>query len=163
MAIKHHDLDTPRVDIQRIHHIGMPVADIAVAQTVIGDSLGLRWAPVKTFDPLPFWTPELGTHEVTVSATYSRGGGQRIELVQGSGAFFDPGRVPDARHTGVWVDDLPVEAERLVALGWHLEAAGASPQAGYGTIAYLSPPCGGLLLELISTALEETIRIWIGD
>lgn len=148
------------IDLQRIHHIGMIVADVPAAQASMGAALGLEWAPVRTFDPLPFWTPERGSHDTVVRATYSRGDMHRLELVQGDGAFFDPGRRPDARHIGVWTSDLTAEAERLCALGWRVEGAGASPAEDYGVIVYLTPPGGGLMIELISTLLEEDLRAW---
>lgn len=151
------------IDLQAMHHVGMPVADIAAAQTALGTAFGVTWAPVRTFDPLPFWTPEAGRHEVLVHATYSRGGGQRLELVQGTGAFFDPARAPDARHIGVWSEDLTAEAGRLRGLGWQIIACGLPPEEGYGAIAYLAPPTGGLLVELISTVLFDDIAAWIGD
>lgn len=149
------------IDLQQLHHVGMPVVDIEAAQVEIGTAFGLTWAPVRLFDPLPFWTGSEGTHEVTVRATYSKEGPQRIELVQGTGAFFDPLRAPDARHIGLWTDDLAAEAERLIGQGWRIEGANLSPKLGYGVIAYLAPPGGGLLVELISTALRPDIEAWI--
>ena len=100
-----------------------------------------------------------------VSATYSRTGPHHLELVQGPvGSFFDPALLPDARHIGVWVDDVAPEAERLCKAGWRVVGAGAAPDEGYGTICYLSPPTGGLLIELISIELEPMIAEWIaGD
>ncbi|MFA7440131.1 MAG: VOC family protein [Sphingomonadaceae bacterium] len=151
------------IDLQRFHHTGMAVADIDSAMELMGSTLGLRWIPVVHFDPLPFWTPEEGAHEVTVRATYSLGGPHHVELVQGSGAFYDPARAPDARHIGVWVDDVRAEAERLIAGGWRVVAANASPEEGYGAIAYCAPPIPGMLIELISTALKPTIDGWLGE
>lgn len=148
-------------DLQRIFHTGMAVADLPGTQAAMNAALGLEWSPVRSFDPLPFWTPEEGTHEVSVLATYSRGGPHHLELVQGTGAFYDPDRAPDARHVGVWVDDLRSEAERLIALGWQTVAAGAAPEDGFGLIAYLRPPIHGLLVELVSTDLKPTIDEWM--
>jgi hypothetical protein len=148
-------------DLQRIYHTGMAVADIAAAQASIGQALHLEWAPVRSFDPLPFWTPEDGPHEVIVHATYSRQGPHHLELVQGTGAFYDPDRAPDSRHIGVWVDDLPAEAGRLLSLGWQTVAAGAAPDDGFGLIAYLRPPIPGLLVELVSVDLKPVIDEWI--
>ena len=150
-------------ELQRIYHTGMAVADIAAAQASIGRALNLEWAPVRSFEPLPFWTPEEGTHEVFVHATYSRQGPHHLELVQGTGAFYDPDRAPESRHIGVWVDDLPAEAERLLRLGWQTVAAGAAPDDGFGLIAYLRPPIPGLLVELVSVGLKPVIDEWIAS
>ena len=105
-------------DLQRMFHVGIAVADLSEAMQRMGADLHLEWSPVRRFDPLPFWTPERGCHEVSVSAVYSRQGPQHLELVQSTGAFYAPGAQPDNRHIGVWVDDLPAEAHRLLRSGW---------------------------------------------
>ena len=64
---------------------------------------------------------------------------------------------------GVWVDNLTAETTRLVGEGWTVLAAGASPEEGYGMIAYVSPPVPGLLVELISTDLKPVIDDWLGE
>lgn len=148
-------------DLQRIFHTGMVVADLAAAQASIGTAMNLDWSPVRNFDPLPFWTPAEGVHEVSVIACYSRPGPHHFELVQGTGAFYDTASAGDSRHIGVWVDDLRAEAERLIGLGWQPVAAGAAPEDGFGLIAYLRPPLPGLLVELVSTDLKPTIDEWV--
>lgn len=150
-------------DIQNIHHTGMAVANIEQAKADLGRALALEWAPVRDFDPLPFWTPEEGTHEVRVRATYSLGGPNHLELVQGTGRFYDPEQKPDARHMGVWVDDLATDAQHLLTQGWHVVAAGASPENGFGLTAYMAPPMPGLLVELISKDLKPVIDGWLGE
>ena len=149
------------IDFQRIYHTGMAVADIEAARAQIGQDLNLQWSVVRAFDPLPFWTPEAGMHEVVVQACYSRQGPQHLELVQGTGAFYDPAHQQINRHVGVWVDDLPAEADRLTGRGWRVLAAGAAPDDGYGIIAYLMPPTGGLTVELVSTDLGPVFFEWL--
>ncbi len=151
------------IDLNRIHHTGMIVEDIDAAQASLGQSMGLQWAPVRDFSPFPFWTPEQGLHEVNVKATYSIGAPHHFELVQGTGPFYDPHSAPDGRHIGVWTDDLPGEVERLLSAGWHIVAAGAAPEDGYGPICYIAPPMPGLLVELISTVLKPIIDEWLGE
>ena len=149
------------LDFSRSFHVGMVVSDIHHSQKVLGESMSLDWSPIRAFDPLPFWTPEDGDHEVVVHACYSRQGPQHIELCQGTGRFYDPALQPDSRHMGVWVDNLVEEAERLLALKWKVLAAGASPKEGYGVICYMQPEFGGLVIELVSTALEPVIAEWV--
>lgn len=96
-----------------------------------------------------------------VRATYSVGSPVAMEIVQGTGGFHDPARAPDARHIGLWVDDLRGEADALVAQGWTVRAANAAPQDGYGVIAYLEAPMGGLLIELVSMDLKPAIDEWM--
>lgn len=148
-------------NLQRAFHTGVAVADLGREMQRMGEALRLDWAPVRRFDPLPFWTPEDGRHEVIVSATYSRQGPLHLELVQGTGRFYAPGGQAQARHLGVWVDDLAAEAAALVAAGWTVRAAGDAPEAGYGAICYVASPDGSLLVELVSTVLEPVIGEWI--
>ena len=37
-------------DLQRVHHTGLVVADIAAAQSSIGAALNLQWSPVQTVE-----------------------------------------------------------------------------------------------------------------
>ncbi len=151
------------IALSETFHVGMAVADIDQCCKQIGEDLNLDWLPIKSFDPLPFWTPEEGLREISVKATYSRQGPQRIEIVQGTSIFYDPNRLPDSRHVGIWVDDLIEEATRLIDKGWIVLAAGDEPSAGYGTIAYLSPPFPGLMVELVSKQLEPMMNEWFSE
>jgi len=151
------------IDLTRTHHKGISVPDIDRAVADYSAALGLTFAPIRDFDPLPFWTPEEGAREISVRATYSLGGPIHLELVQGNSSFYDTASPAGARHIGVWVDDLPAEADRLVAAGWTPRAANLPPEQGYGAIAYLTSPDGGLLVELISTILKPTIDEWLGE
>ncbi len=151
------------IDLSRMYHIGMAVADFDQGCEQIGTAFCLDWLPAKTFDPLPFWTPEEGLQEISVKATYSKQGPQRIEIVQGNSIFYDPERLPDSRHIGVWVDDLVSEASHLIENGWNVLAAGDAPSSGFGTIAYLSPPFPGLVVELVSIELEPMMNQWFSE
>ena len=151
------------IALSETFHIGMAVEDVDQCCKQIGEDLNLDWLPIKSFDPLPFWTPEEGLREISVKATYSRQGPQRIEIVQGTSIFYDPNRLPDSRHVGIWVDDLIEEATRLIDKGWIVLAAGDEPSAGYGTIAYLSPPFPGLMVELVSKQLEPMMNEWFSE
>ena len=151
------------IALSETFHIGMAVEDVDQCCKQIGEDLNLDWLPIKSFDPLPFWTPEEGLREISVKATYSRQGPQRIEIVQGTSIFYDPNRLPDSRHVGIWVDDLIEEATRLIDNGWIVLAAGNEPSAGYGTIAYLSPPFPGLMVELVSKQLEPMMNEWFSE
>ena len=149
------------LDLSRSFHVGMAVSDIDSARQQLGVSLGLDWTPIRVFDPLPFWTPERGEHDVIVHACYSRQGPEHLELCQGTGDFYHPDQKPDARHLGVWVDDLPAETERLLSNGWQVLAAGAKPDDGFGAICYLQPPMGGLTIELVAIDLKPVIDEWL--
>jgi hypothetical protein len=69
--------------------------------------------------------------------------------------------LPDSRHIGFWTEDLANAANALQSQGWRALAAGASPDDGYGLICYLMPPTGGLIIELVGTALQPVIAEWV--
>jgi len=151
-------------DFQRMYHTGIIVEDIEAAARKLSVDMNLQFAPVRAFDPLPFWTPQQGLQEIVVQATYSRQGPQHLELVQGpKGGFYDPALSPDSRHIGVWVDDLPAEADKLLAKGWRVLAANAAPCDGYGILAYLMPPIEGIVVELVSTELQPVFNEWLEE
>ncbi|MFA7555610.1 MAG: VOC family protein [Spongiibacteraceae bacterium] len=152
------------LDVQRVFHTGMCVADIEVAKRQLGGDLNLEWSEVRSFDPLPFWTPERGLEEILVKATYSRQGPHHLELCQGpKGTLYDPEFHPDNRHIGIWVDDLAAEADKLRAANWTVRGASAAPEDGYGVLAYLAPPMPGLVVELVCVSLKPTIDEWINS
>ena len=85
-----------------------------------------------------------------------------IELVEGSGgSVWDAGEVPGTHHIGVWVDDVDAEADRLISLGWSLEACRSDPEADgtHGIFAYLQPP-SGLLVEVVSREIQPYFEAW---
>ena len=91
----------------------------------------------------PVWTPGRGLERVPLRFCYSVDPPMHIELVEGSGgSVWDAGDAPGTHHVGVWVDDVDAEAERLVSLGWSLEACRSDPVADgtHGIFAYLQPP-----------------------
>lgn len=148
-------------DLQRIFHTGIIVHDLAAAQRELGATMNVGWTAVQRFDPLPFWTPERGLHEITVEAVYSKPGPHHLELVTGpQGSFYDPDMRPDGRHIGVWVENLPAEVERLLAAGWKVLAAGGAPDDGYGVLAYVTPPTTLFIAELVCLDLKPVIDGW---
>lgn len=149
-------------DLQRIFHTGFAVEDIDVSQKAFSGDLNLKWSEIRNFDNMDFWTPEEGAHQLDVRACYSVPGPHHLELVQGpKGSFYDVNLAPDNRHIGVWVDDLPKEAHRMIKQGWSVKGSAMSPQDGFGIIAYLSAPVPGLLIELVSKDLEPIIAEWM--
>ena len=147
------------VDFTRAYHIGVRVPDLDVAMAEMGTSLGLTWAAVQERDQ-SVWTPATGAVAVPLRFTYSAEGPQHLELLQGApGSVWHAGDAPGIHHTGVWVDDIVSETNALVAKGWTLAAAGQSPDDGYGSFTYVVPP-SGLIVELVSSALEPMFQRW---
>lgn len=147
-------------DFQKQFHTGLVVPDLSRAMEEYGKALNLTWAKPFTFEALPIWTPETGLQHVRLEVTYSVEGPQHLEIQTGeAGSFYDPARGSNF-HVGYWVEDLPAEIETMLSRGWKVLGAGAAPEDGYGTFAYVEQPGGGLRVELVSTVLLPTFENW---
>jgi catechol 2,3-dioxygenase-like lactoylglutathione lyase family enzyme len=151
------------LDVQQAQfHVGVRVADLESSMAALSAGLGLRWAQVVEREQ-DVWTPEAGAHQVPLRFTYSCDGPQHVELLQGSpGSVWDGTTSPGIHHVGVWVDDIAAEVERLVGVGWTLEAAGRPPEDGYGPMAYVRAPDGTLLEPVSSDVRPRFERWWAG-
>ena len=147
------------IDYQQLFHTGVRVRDVGQAMNDLGPALGVTWAVPRQVEQ-PVWTLENGASAVALRFTYSVEGPQHVELVQGEpGTIWDAGDAPGVHHVGVWVDDLPAEAARLVSAGWQLMAAERELEAGLGRFAYLAPPAG-LIVELVDSAVRPHFEAW---
>ena len=136
------------VDMREAFHLGVRVVDLDAAMEELGAALDVRWASPRTHDAQPIWTPERGFQKVPLRFCYSVEGPLHIELLESSGgSFWDGSDAPGNHHVGVWVDDVDAETDRLISLGWSLEACRNDPNGddGYGIYAYLQPPTGMLV------------------
>lgn len=149
-------------DYQSVFHVGVRVPDLDQAMERTG--LGLTWArPVERDQP--WWSPERGSAMARLHFTYSSAGPQHVELLHGSpGSIWDPGDAdgPGIHHVGIWVDDVATTTEQLIAVGWSLVAANASPDEGYGIFSYVRSP-DGLLVEPVSTGVRDEMERWFAS
>ncbi len=107
----------------------------------LGAALDVRWASPRTHDAQQIWTPQRWFQRVPLRYCYSVEGPLHIELLESSGgSFWDGSDAPGNHHVGVWVDDVDAETDRLISLGWSLEACRSDPNRddGYGVFAYLA-------------------------
>jgi lactoylglutathione lyase len=145
-----------------LFHVGVRVPDLDAAMNELSEGLGITWADVVEREQ-QMWTPDGGVSTTPLRFTYSCEGPQHIELLQGaSGTLWDGRDLPGVHHHGIWVDDVAAETERLVGLGWTLEMAGDSPDAGYGSMSYVRSPNGFLLEPVTSAARPRFERWWAG-
>ncbi|MBC2667922.1 VOC family protein [Novosphingobium piscinae] len=143
-----------------IFHHGLIVDDLASAMARVGESAGAAWTEVRAFDPLPVWTPEAERGEVRLRVAYSRDAPLRFELVESlPGTPYDKLRAYGRSHLGIWVDELARAVEGLRTLGWEVLVAGASPERGYGSMAYLARE-GAPVVELVGTELRAFMAAW---
>ncbi|WP_327195261.1 VOC family protein [Sphingomonas sp. LH128] len=141
----------------------MIVEDIHRSMDELGRGLGVNWCPVRKFDPLRVWLPDAGWSEAHLTVTYSRQGPIHIELIQMvPGGAYEALRAVSPAHVGAWVDDVGAEVEALLAEGWRLIAAGASPKHRYGQMAYMARG-DGPVLELVGEPIRPMIEEWIGS
>ncbi|HZV10022.1 MAG TPA: VOC family protein, partial [Novosphingobium sp.] len=99
-----------------IYHHGLLVADLAATMAALGPALGVEWAPVRSFSPMPMWLAD-GTEAVAhLKVAYSRQGPIHLELIEARpGDAYGALRAENQAHLGVWVEDLAGEAEALLA------------------------------------------------
>lgn len=148
------------IDNARTYHTGIRVPDIEKAMVELGASLNLTWCSLQQREQ-NVWTPATGAITVPLKFTYSCEGPVHLELLQGApGSIWDGREQPGIHHTGVWVDDVKAETEARVAAGWTIAAAGAPPEKGYGAFTYVVPPSSGLIVELVSSAIEPMFARW---
>tara|TARA_Y100000817_G_C16840506_1_gene537768 strand:- start:168 stop:641 length:474 start_codon:yes stop_codon:yes gene_type:complete len=147
-------------NLQEIFHIGIRVPNIYQAMEEMGESLNLTWAEVVESPGQRIWTPQYGQQEVPLKFVYSCEGPQHLELLEGAkGSFWDGSEDSGVHHLGVWVDDVKVETERLLGLGWDLLGSAKSPEEGYASMAYLAPP-SGTIVELVTSANKPRFERW---
>lgn len=144
-----------------LHHHGRIVTDIAASIVALERDLGMTFAPVRKFDPIRVWLPDDGWGEAHIAVTYSRAGPIHTELIE----MLAPGpyevlRAVSTDHVGAWVANVGDEVKALLADGWTLVMAGASPKHHYGQMAYLSKD-EGPVLELVGEPIRPMIEEWI--
>ena len=138
-------------------HTGVRVVDLDKAMAE-SPGLGLAWsAPVEVEQKV--WTPDGGATTHPLRFTYSVEGPQHVELLESPpGSPWHAGRHPGVHHVGVWVDDVVVEAERLVDAGWAIATANLPPEEGFGAFANVEPPVGAIV-ELVMER-EAAVEAW---
>ncbi len=130
---------------------------------VLGNELGVEWAPIRRFDPLRVWLPDMGWSEAHLTVTYSRQGPIHYELIEMiPGGAYEALRAVSPAHVGAWVADVGAEVEALLTDGWRVIAAGASPKHRYGQMAYMARD-GGPVLEVVGEPIRPMIEEWIAS
>ena len=150
------------IDMREAFHLGVRVVDLDAAMQELGAALDVRWASPRTHDAQQIWTPQRWFQRVPLRYCYSVEGPLHIELLESSGgSFWDGSDAPGNHHVGVWVDDVDAETDRLISLGWSLEACRSDPNRddGYGVFAYLQPPTG-MLVEVVSREILPNFEAW---
>lgn len=143
----------------QLFHVGIRVADLDAAMQEFAASYDTGWCSVRDW-PMDVWLPDRGYTSLPIALTFSTSGPVRLELIAGSpGTPLDPAEGTGIHHLGYWVEEPRVETERLLAQGWELVMAAASPEDGYGRFTYVRSP-SGLLVEPVAVANRERFEAW---
>lgn len=135
------------------------VDDIEAAMRDLGASLELEWTPVQRADlTLRLAT---GDEQVPLVFTFSRGDPPHLELLQArdTGYYAAP-QGGYVHHTGLWVDDLVADSQRLAEQGMPLEAAGVQDGHSPAICAFHTNP-HGLRLELVEATRQSSFENWL--
>lgn len=153
------------MDFSRVYHMGVWITDMEAHMEKYARDFGVTFAQPRTFNPLPFWTPERGLEEIELTATFSHQGPVHVELLESTVDFFyHPQYGRDGRHLGVWVDDLVAGVEDLVRQDWKVVMASGAPEDGYGFYVYLTPPYEGLMMELVDYNVAKPLMDeWLAE
>jgi catechol 2,3-dioxygenase-like lactoylglutathione lyase family enzyme len=147
------------IDFSGLFHTGVRVPDLDKAMSELGARLDVSWATVCEWQQRA-WTPDSGDHVHSLRFTYSCEGPVHLELLEGApGSPWHAADRPGAHHLGVWVNDVPAAVDELVADGWNVVAAAASPDEGFGAFAYVAPP-SGLIIEVVAARARPRFEAW---
>jgi catechol 2,3-dioxygenase-like lactoylglutathione lyase family enzyme len=148
------------IEYQRLFHTGIRVPDLDAAMAELGETLGLTWAESREVDAMPVWTPATGMQSVPLRYVYSCEGPQHVELLESTpGSPWYGGDAPGVHHVGIWVDDVAAEVASVIERGWTVALAGAAPEDGCGSFAYVQPP-NGTLVELVNDDILPMFEQW---
>ena len=147
------------LDHSRLFHVGIRVPDIDAAMADVGKHAAVTWASVQDRS-MSVWVPGSGHSDLQLALTYSVEGPVHLELLQGpAGSIWDGNDAPGAHHFGYWSDDVRADTEQMLADGWTLELAAASPDDGFGRFTYVRSP-SGYLVEPVSIASKPRFERW---
>ena len=150
----------PVIDYARCYHQGVRVPDLDAAMAELGAALSLEWCEPQEREQA-IWLPDVGATTVPLRFTYSAAGPQHVELLQGApGSIWDGTRAAGSAPRRAVVrrrrrrDGEPAR-RRLDACA----SPSAIPPTGYGVFTYVQPP-SGMLVELVSTAVQPMFERW---
>lgn len=140
-----------------LFHTGIVVDDLGRALDELIARTGHRFADPMTWS-LQLRTPD-GEQTVDLCATYSRGPGPLIEVIEAvPGTHWRAVSGSGLHHLGYWVDDIGGESAALTKAGVPLEAAGVGPD---GQVLYAYHfNADGIRIELVDRMMKPFIDQW---
>jgi len=144
-----------------MYHVGYVVPDLAAGMAQFTDAIGARWVDHVV---RPRYRDRDGRIvEVDLHTSFSLDGPVHIELIEAApGTIWSLDAGPRIHHVGLWTDDVPAEAERLVRSGMPVAAGGldGGDPAGPGFFSYHDNPQGGHV-ELVHVDMQQGMHDWM--
>ena len=144
-----------------IYHVGYVVPRLEDAMAQFSAAIGARW--VDHVVHVRYLGAGGEVVEVDLHTSFTLDGPVHIELIEAApGTIWQLGAGPAIHHIGLWTDDVPAEAERLVHSGMPVVAGGldGGDPAVPGYFSYHDNPQGGKL-ELVHIDKQRGMHDWM--
>jgi catechol 2,3-dioxygenase-like lactoylglutathione lyase family enzyme len=149
-------------DVSAIYHVGYVVENLNDAMGQFSEAIGARF--VDHFVTTRYRDASNSIVTVELHTSFSLDGPTHIELIEAKpGSIWDIGSGPGLHHIGLWTDDVPAEAARLVRAGLTAVASSMDPddESSPGYFSYHRNPQGNMI-ELVDINKQQGMRDWIG-
>jgi Glyoxalase/Bleomycin resistance protein/Dioxygenase superfamily len=146
----------------RAYHCGYVVRDLHEAMRVLGEAIGVQWAPPMDLPITRMRTPDGAVEMEPLRLTYSSLP-IHIELIEEqAGSIWVADELLRGHHLGVWADDLAAESARLSALGLPLHTSGLDDDGEMASFAYHETPFG-IYIELVDSIAKAFYPLWFAQ
>lgn len=144
------------------YHVGLLVPDIEAATRVFEDTLGYTFNPPTRLRMHELEDRVAGTRgPAELTATYSRTGPLRIELIEFKGSgVYSAAHGTGLHHVGVWESNPEERLRKLEAAGGDVDAIVWGPD-GSISVFYASPSAAsGVRVEYVNEAQRPRLERW---
>ena len=151
------------VGVSGLYHVGYVVEDLEVAMARFTESLGARWVDHRV--RVRYRDHAGGIVEVELHTSFTLDGPLHVGLIEAApDTIWELGAGSQIHHVGLWTDDIPAEAERLVRSGLPAVASGLDlvDDSTPGYFSYHANPDGGKV-ELVHIDMQRGMHDWMHD
>jgi hypothetical protein len=136
------------------YHVGLIVADLAVARVRLSAQLGTTWGPVMHLDRAGF-SDSHGTEIVLPTTICYSVGDPCLELIEEvPGTVWVRNEHSNLHHIGFWSDDLGADS-RSLGVTCPLQVCGRSGPSTPSAFAYHRDEELGVRVELVDAAMRD--------
>lgn len=138
-------------------HVGIVVADLALARARLADVLGLTWGPVMHLDAVDYRDAGGDDLELPTTICYSTGA-PAIELIEEvPGTIWVRNEHSNLHHLGFWTGALGDDSATLGATGCPLQLCGRAGDAAPVSFAYHHDADLGVRFELVDASMRDAM------